>query len=725
LAFVAWIPAHAEAAGNHRGPAARGMGSQVRQYKLDGELTRRADRLTGTTRVIVTLQPGAELPLELKRFSHSGKLGIINGHVVDLPNRLLRQFAALPSVFRIHYDRPTRGANYRTSLAVGARAVQQMLGFTGAGVGVAIVDSGIAFHDDLTSAGGGSFMPFGDQRVSAFVDFVNGQFMPYDDNGHGTHVAGIIAGNGYDSAGLKAGMAPDASLVSLKVLDANGQGNISHVIAALDWVIANKYAYNIRVVNLSVGAGIRESYWTDPLTLAAKRAVDAGIVVVTAAGNLGRTAAGLDQFGGITAPGNAPWVLTVGAASSMGTPMREDDEMATYSSRGPTYIDWSAKPDLVAPGTGTVSLAVPGSTLYSTRAPYLLPGSIGTPYLPYLALSGTSMAAPVVAGTVALMLQANPALTPNAVKAILEYTAETRAGYNTLAQGAGFLNSLGAVRLAAYFSTPRVEPAPVQAMWSKHILWGNHLLSGGMVLPNANAWHAGVVWGATQSDTGDNIVWGSAADDNIVWGSLSRENIVWGSGEDDNIVWGSDCGGGDCDNIVWGSVDADNIVWGSVSKGDNIVWGSAGLDADNIVWGSGQEDNIVWGSAADDNIVWGSLSTVTTVWTDSAGAQFWMAGMGELPGWLTDKQVFDAYAPPPPPQATVVDPATTDVLTLETLTVADTTSNATIVPVVSTTTETTVQTTTSMTTTSTTTTRTTTSTTTLTSPTSSVAGGGL
>src|SRR5207237_4369229 len=110
------------------------------------------------------------------------------------------------------------------------------------------------FHDDLTNASG--MPPFGGQRVSAFVDFVNGQLAPYDDSGHGTHVAGIIAGNGFDSGGLKAGMAPNASLVSLKVLDANGKGNISHIIAALDWVVANKDAYNIRVVNLSAGAGV-------------------------------------------------------------------------------------------------------------------------------------------------------------------------------------------------------------------------------------------------------------------------------------------------------------------------------------------------------------------------------------------------------------------------------------------------------------------------------------
>ena len=126
-----------------------------------------------------------------------------------------------------------------------------------------------------------------------FVDFVNGRTLPYDDNGHGSHVAGIIAGNGYDSYGQKAGIAPDATLISLKVLDANGSGTISNIIAALNWVAANAKTYNIRVVNMSVGAAIHESYWTDPLTLAAKAVTDKGITIVAAAaGNLGKNAAG-------------------------------------------------------------------------------------------------------------------------------------------------------------------------------------------------------------------------------------------------------------------------------------------------------------------------------------------------------------------------------------------------------------------------------------------------
>ena len=603
--------------------------SYARPYKLDAELNRRSQSAnSGTTRVIVEWQPGAELPAAFRRFARrNGSLNLLNGSVLDLPNGLLRSLASSPSALRVHYDRPTFKHDYRTSVTIGARAIQQALGYTGAGVGVAVIDSGITtWHDDLTSRLGGSY-PFGNQRVSAFVDFVNGISTPYDDDGHGSHVAGIIAGNGYDSNARNAGVAPDANLVVLKVLDAQGNGTISNVIQALDWVLANRTQYNIRVVNLSVGAAINESYWTDPLTVAAKRLVDAGVVVVSAAGNLGNNAEGQPQYGGIGAPANAPWVLTVGASSTLGTTGREDDTMASFSSRGPTYLDWAAKPDLVAPGVGTVSLAAAGSALYEAKPGALLPGTAPTFAMPYLSLSGTSMAAPVVSGTVAIMLQANPSLTPNAVKAILQYTAQVYPGYDPLTQGAGFLNAIGAVRLARFYGTAQDgQIFPSQAMWSRHIVWGNHQLTGGVIDPASNAYSLGTTWGVAETEAGDNIVWGTARDgDNIVWGTArDGDNIVWGTARDgdnivwgtargdDNIVWGTSCGGGDCDNIVWGTArDGDNIVWGTARNGDNIVWGTAGADGDNIVWGTARgDDNIVWGTIADgDNIVWGTESS--------------------------------------------------------------------------------------------------------------------
>jgi hypothetical protein len=311
----------------------------------------------------------------------------------------------------------------------------------------------------------------------------------------------------------------------------------------------------------------------------------------------------------------------------MGTLTRTDDTLADYSSRGPTYLDYLAKPDLVAPGTGTISLAAPGSLFYTTKVTALLDGKLPLGVKPYLSLSGTSMAAPVVSGTVALMLQANPNLTPNLIKAILQYTAQVYPGYKPLEQGAGFLNTYGAVRLARFYASHHVgDTMPSQRIWSRHIIWGNHMITGGYVNPLGNAWLNSTVWGyaktldvtgdnivwgtmssadnivwGTADETGDNIVWGTTASDNIVWGTtFNADNIVWGTmATDDNIVWGTDCGGADCDNIVWGTVDPlDNIVWGTADPLDNIVWGTS--SADNIVWGTSSDDNIVWGTSGAD-----------------------------------------------------------------------------------------------------------------------------
>jgi serine protease AprX len=607
--------------------------SFVKPYKLDEEVTRRSNgKSDETTSVIVSLVPGAQLPPQFKRYVKNGSLGIINGLVLDVPNGILKEIEWSPEVFRVHYNRPTSGFNYRTSVTVGAMTVRTMMGYDGAGIGVAVIDSGVAnWHDDLSGTSNSLLYPYGNQRVRKFVDFVNGHTAPYDDNGHGTHVSGIIGGNGYDSNfGEKAGIAPKASIISLKVLDANGLGTISSMIAAMNWIAQNHQAYNIRVVNMSVGARITESYWTDPLALAAKALTDRGIVVVTAAGNFGKDAAGELQYGGITAPANAPWVLTVGASSTNGTLTRYDDTMAGFSSSGPTNIDFGAKPDLVAPGTGTVSLAAAGSTFYSTKAQFLVGGKIGQiGFKPYLTLSGTSMAAPVVSGTVALMLQANPNLTPNLVKAILQYTAQVYPGYNSLRQGAGFLNSLGAVRLARFYANNTVgSQMPVQSVWSRQILWGNHRISGGYINPTANAWATGVMWGTARALDGDNIIWGTDCpdascdniiwgtddadniiwgtnfiDDNIIWGThFIDDNIIWGTDDADNIIWGTDCGGADCDNIIWGTDDPDNIIWGTAEQGANVTW--IQNDLDNIIWGTSADANESWGSSGDEEVLY-------------------------------------------------------------------------------------------------------------------------
>ena len=602
------------------------LGQTTATEKLAPVLQVRSGQLSGRSRVIVQFRGSPDTRAITGNGGVAGRqLESAGAQVAELDNRALDDLAGNPQVAWVGVDHPVFPTLERTGAAIAATLARQAFRVSGKGIGVAVIDSGItAWHDDLYLTRSKS--PRAAPRVVHFKDFtvatsprVWASDRPSDDFGHGTHVAGIIAGNGFDSDDARMGVAPAANLVGLKVLDAQGHGYISDVIAAIDYAIAVRKVYNIRVINLSVASGVFESYNTDPLTLAARRAVNAGIVVVAAAGNLGTAANGETQWGGITSPGNAPWVLTIGAASHEGTKPRSNDTLARFSSRGPTWIDFAAKPDLVAPGVGIESLSDPHSTLYEEYASYLLDGTRGTSYKPYLSLSGTSMAAPVVAGTVALMLEVNPDLTPNAVKAILQYTAEVRSGESFLTQGAGLLNAAGAVRMAAFFEEPEDGPPfPADTIeselitWSRHIHWGNDRIGGGIPLPGSNAWALGVTWGAEATRAGRPVVWGVKADDNIVWSTGGDDNIVWSTGGDDNIVWSTS---GD-DNIVWSTGGDDNIVW-STAHSDNIVWSTAcgGADCQGVIWGTGGDDNIVWSTSGDDNIVWSTGGDDNIVWS--------------------------------------------------------------------------------------------------------------
>jgi len=586
------------------------------QPKIGPLASQRAQRTTGWSRVIITAAEGRTQEEVENAIGGAGgargrSLPIIDGHVAWVPNAALAGLANSAAVANVALDRPVAGTLERTGAAIGATSVRQELGYDGSGVGIAVIDSGVtSFHDDL--GGLGSW-----QRVDRFVDFVNGRDAAYDDYGHGTHVAGIIAGNGADSGGLRAGIAPNARIIALKVLDENGHGYISDVIAALQYAVANRDALNIRVINLSVAAGVYESYHTDPLTRAARKAVAAGIVVVAAGGNVGRDSAGHTLYGGITAPGNAPWVLTVGASNHMGSVERNDDTIAAFSSRGPTAIDEAAKPDLVAPGVGIESLSDSTSTLYSTQSAYLLAGTVPTTYLPYLSQSGTSMSAPVVSGTVALMIQANPSLTPNQVKALLQYTAEIHADHDSLTEGAGFLNARGAVDLARYFGGG-MSVYPSSSTWGRRVIWGNKLVAGGRLLPGTNAWPRSVLWGSSTSTNGEPIELGMtcAAD-----GCDADGDATWTLAAFRNVVWGPMCGGSDCSSSwsvdLFGATDGDTVVWGTGDTGDTVVWGTA--DADTVVWGTADGDTVVWGTGeGGDTVVWGTgcfdPSCVPVIW---------------------------------------------------------------------------------------------------------------
>jgi serine protease AprX len=500
---------------------------------------------------------------------------------------------------------------------------------TGKGIVVAVIDSGIAPVADLSG------------RINALYDFTckgcdAGVLTPaYDDYGHGTHIAGLIAASGYESNSQYQGVTPNVKLVGLKVLDKSGVGDTSSVISAIEFVLDNP-VLGVDVINLSLGHPIFESAKTDPLVQAVEKAVHAGIAVVISAGNYGiNEKTGEIGYAGIFSPGNAPSAITAGAAVTNDTVSRADDRVADFSSRGPTWYDGFVKPDVVAPGVALVSDATSGSTLY--RNPKVVKLQVGT--YPMLKLSGTSMAAAVTSGVVAAMLDTSQRtygtkLSPYAVKAILGYTATPLRDaqgklYDPLTQGSGEVNGLGAIvlasavnpthtvnhdRLSRTIGSGSTVVENVTWKWAQNIVWGDNIVWGSAALAKALNWAQNIVWGSFD----DNIVWGNYFDDNIVWGNniVWGDDIVWGN-YDDNIVWGNFddniVWGNDDDNIVWGN----NIVWGScIDWGDNIVWGNqliGQFDDDNIVWGN-DDDNIVWGNLDEDNIVWGNLDDDNIVW---------------------------------------------------------------------------------------------------------------
>jgi serine protease AprX len=451
---------------------------------------------------------------------------------------------------------------------------------TGRGIGVALIDSGISNHKALSG------------RILASVDFTKSNGTGEDALGHGTHIAGIVGG---DSAGFK-GVAPGAWLVSLKVLGADGSGLSSDVIRAIDFAIEHKAKFGLRVINLSLGRPVFESYADDPLCQAVERAYRAGLVVVASAGNYGKTEDGRLVLGGITSPGNSPYALTVGAIDGNGTAKRSDDGIADFSSRGPTLFDRLVKPDLAAPGRRLHSLYAPGSTL-AKRFPEKLISGNGQSGV--FELSGTSMSAAVVSGAAALVLEANPKLSPLQVRIALQMSSTFMKEAGLTAAGAGSLNAAAAVQLAKSGPAQIVTQVAAEGIVNSGVATvslGSDFAT--LVLANALVWGSSesLVWGGSLVwGNADSLVWGNA--DSLVWGSA--DSLVWGSA--DSLVWGS------ADSLVWGS--ADSLVWGSA---DSLVWGNADSlvwgNADSLVWGNA--DSLVWGNA--DSLVWGNADSL--VW---------------------------------------------------------------------------------------------------------------
>jgi len=321
------------------------------------------------------------------------------------------------SIKKIHTDRQVKALLDVARPSIRADRVHSQ-NIRGRGVTIAIVDTGIYPHQDLAG------------RIKAFKDFIQNRTEPYDDNGHGTHCAGDAAGDGTASNGKYTGIAPEAMLIGVKVLNKMGSGSLSTVMDGIQWCIDNKDLYGINIISLSLGSTATVPAAEDPIVQITEAAWDAGIVVCAAAGNEG------PDHGTIASPGISPKIITVGAMDDMGTVSRSDDQAAEFSSRGPT-IDGIVKPDVLSPGVDIVSLRSPSSYLDKLSKSDQVDND-------YFSLSGTSMATPICAGVIALLLEKFPDLLPDQIKAKIIKTAEDW-GLSPNIQGAGYIEAEGAV----------------------------------------------------------------------------------------------------------------------------------------------------------------------------------------------------------------------------------------------------------------------------------------
>jgi serine protease AprX len=403
-------------------------------------------------------------------------------------------------------------------------------GDTGHGVTVAVLDTGI---DKLPDFSG---------RVIGGVDLSGGNNAFHDTYGHGTFVAGLIAGDGASSGGEYSGEAPGAKLVSIKVAGANGITSLATVISGVQWAVANQQKYKIKVLNISLGVQPTGSTILNPLDQAVEAAWNAGITVVVSAGNAG-------PFDGtILSPGDDPLVITVGALDDMASSSVSGDEMTDFSSAGPTSPDGWVKPDLVTSGRSVVSLAAPGSTVDKDN-PSALVGTgnfVG---------SGTSFSAAITSGAAALVLADHPGLTPDQVKARLLGTTSAGPVGNPFVDGHGALNAYAAATahamnlsqsvagLSATVGGTTVSLAPTSAVdtWNTSLWTGLHWTS---LPPDGWLWDGilwtGAEWNAWAGRAWNAWAWSGAAWNGVTWAGRAWNDAAWAGSSWAGSSWDSD-----------------------------------------------------------------------------------------------------------------------------------------------------------------------------------------
>ena len=411
--------------------------------------------------------------------------------------------------------------------------------YGGLNVGIAVLDTGVSSHADLSK----DIVQYSFLNGAYPTPTVKGNAIAaynadsrYDGFGHGTHVAGLLSGNGANSGLDYVGAARSAKLLSLQVLDANGGGSMSDVMAALDWLLTYGKYFDIRVVNLSLGKGISESNATDPLVLAVERLWDAGMVVVVAAGN-----EGYEGSMTVTSPGNSRKVITVGSITDNDTGTdHSDDYVSSFSSQGPTIGDYVLKPDLLAPGNRLVGAVAKSSTLAKALKKRLKACKKDCGEDVYLEMSGTSMAAPMVSAAAALMLDKDPTLSPATVKARLMRSAHKISADPTEA-GAGLLDVEAAMDDSGVVSSQALSPLMVfdyevggVLIEDTAVLWGDDTWSSAYLFSGGVNWTSGATYTDENGVTAKGYMWtdGGVNAKGYMWtdGGVSAKGYMWTDG---------------------------------------------------------------------------------------------------------------------------------------------------------------------------------------------------
>lgn len=491
---------------------------QADQAKAQPQLVQLAAQMPGEMVNIIVQKLGRDTDVESRLAALGGEftksLSIINAFAARMTAQSALELAADPGVRWISLDAPVQktggpdGTIFTRSLlnaydkAVNADDLWAE-GYQGSSVTVAVVDSGWTAHEDFRATFTG-----GNYRLSTSVGLNSIETVASDLSGHGTHVAGIIGGNGKALSGKYIGLAPKVQLISVKVTDHEGKGTIADVVEGLEWINNNRTKYNIKIVNLSLTSTIEESYHTSPLDAALEILWFNKIVVVVAAGNNAGD-------GKIFPPANDPFVITVGAVDDKGTASISDDTIAKFSAFGMTS-DGIVKPDLVAPGTNIIAPLTSKNAQLAIDHPaniVELPTTTNRAPGYYFRMSGTSMSAPMVSGVVALMLQVAPRLNPDQVKARLMATArkgDAWAGYDAAKAGAGYVDAYA----AAKSTSTRSANTGLQA---------SSLLTTG-----------------SDAVTCDSVSWNSVSWNSVSWNSVSWNSVSWNSVSWNSVSWNSD-----------------------------------------------------------------------------------------------------------------------------------------------------------------------------------------